>query len=96
MIPTRFSIESISSRLSGEKPLPKPSYYCRMNPEEQALHTIIGEETHEYYRDPKGKLWRKRLSLQERLQKQRMFYDSRVGHAIVGDEWMRMKLPTRR
>lgn len=37
----RSSVDSLSSRLSGEKPLPRPTYYCRMNPEEQSLWSII-------------------------------------------------------
>lgn len=109
----RSSVDSISSRLSGEKPLPRPTYYCQMNPQEQAIWAIIvsntscplqdhcancsqGEEKYEYIRDTKGRVHRHRLTYVERAQRQRAFYDSRVGHAIVGDEWMRMKLPTRR
>jgi len=67
-----------------------------MNPEEQSLWSIIGEEKYEYTRDHKGRLHKHHLSYVERAQRQRQFYDSRVGHAIVGDEWMRMKLPARR
>jgi hypothetical protein len=92
----RSSVDSISSRLSGEKPLPRPIYYCQMNPQEQQIWAIIGEEKYEYVRDSKGRLRKHRLNYVERAQRQRQFYDSRVGHAIVGDEWMRMKLPTRR
>ncbi|KAH9870136.1 hypothetical protein J1614_007058 [Plenodomus biglobosus] len=95
MLSVRTSISSISSRLSGEKPLPKPLYYTKMNPEEQMLHNIIGEEKYEYTRDNKGRIHKHFLSYTKRQQKQRMFYESRVGHAIVGDEWMRMKLPCR-
>ncbi|KAL6705617.1 hypothetical protein ACN47E_006564 [Coniothyrium glycines] len=88
---------SIASRLSGDrKPLPKPFYFRDMNPEEQEIWAIIGEEQYEYVRDRKGNLHKHSLSRQQRQQKQRMFYDSRVGHAIVGDEWMRMQLPTRK
>ncbi|KAF1844343.1 uncharacterized protein K460DRAFT_369212 [Cucurbitaria berberidis CBS 394.84] len=96
MLSTRFSVESLSSRLSGDKPLPKPTYYCKMNPQEQAIHNIIGEEKFEYTRDRKGNIHKRRLSPAQRAQNQRMFYETRVGHAIVGDEWMRMKLPCRR
>ena len=41
MLSTRFSVESLSSRLSGEKPLPKPFYYGKMNPQEQVIWGII-------------------------------------------------------
>lgn len=95
MLSTRLSVTSISSRLSGDKPLPKPLYYCKMNPQEQALHNIIGEQKYEYVRNSKGKFRKHYLSMEERAKKQRMFYETRVGHAIVGDEWMRMKLPAR-
>ncbi|CAA9960965.1 hypothetical protein P3342_006530 [Pyrenophora teres f. teres] len=96
MLSIRSSVDSISSRLSGEKPLPRPSYYCNMNPEEQSLWSIIGEEKYDYVRDKKGRLHRHRLTYAERAQKQRLFFEARVGHAIVGDEWMHMKLPARR
>ncbi|KAF1939922.1 hypothetical protein EJ02DRAFT_351250 [Clathrospora elynae] len=96
MLSIRTSVGSISSRLSGERPLPRPVYYREMNPEEQALWQIIGEEKYEYTRNGKGKLHKQRLSYVQRAQKQRIFYDARVGHAIVGDEWMRMKLPSRK
>lgn len=59
------------------------------------LTAVQGEQKYEYMRDSKGRLHKHRLSYAERAQRQRQFYDSRVGHAIVGDEWMRMKLPTR-
>lgn len=75
--------------------MPKPHYFCKMNPEEQVLWAIIGEQTHEWIRDRKGRSHKRRLTPAQRQAKQRMFYDTRVGHAIVGDEWMRMKLPTR-
>jgi len=125
MLSVRTSITSISTRLSGEKPLPKPLYYTQMNPQEQMLHNIIvrlassplspllsplsplspsspsqrdssqGEQKYEYIVDKKGRVHKRFLSYAERQHKQRMFFDSRVGHAIVGDEWMRMKLPSR-
>ncbi|KAF1829495.1 hypothetical protein BDW02DRAFT_573909 [Decorospora gaudefroyi] len=119
MLSIRKSVDSLSSRLSGEKPLPRPHYYCKMNPEEQVIWAIIvsrtapilpylltykdylltcsqGEEKYEYRCDAKGKVHKRRLSYVQRAQKQREFFDSRVGHAIVGDEWMRMQLPTRK
>ncbi|CAO2652579.1 Nn.00g008620.m01.CDS01 [Neocucurbitaria sp. VM-36] len=96
MLSTRFSVESLSSRLSGDKPLPRPTYYFKMNPQEQVIHNIIGEEKFEYIRDRKGRVHKRFLTHAQRAQKQRMFYETRVGHAIVGDEWMRMKLPARR
>lgn len=95
MLSVRTSITTISSRLSGEKPLPRPLYYTQMNPQEQILHNIIGEEKYEYVLDKKGRVYKRVLSYAERQHRQRMFFESRVGHAIVGDEWMRMKLPSR-
>ena len=41
MLSVRSSVDSIYSRLSGEKPLPKPAYHCNMNPQEQSLWAII-------------------------------------------------------
>jgi hypothetical protein len=41
MLSIRSSIDSISSRLSGEKRLPTPGYYCKMNPQEQNIWRII-------------------------------------------------------
>lgn len=41
MLSVRSSVDSIYSRLSGEKPLPKPAYHCNMNPEEQSLWALI-------------------------------------------------------
>ncbi|KAG9191926.1 hypothetical protein G6011_10660 [Alternaria panax] len=96
MLSVRSSVDSIYSRLSGEKPLPKPAYHCNMNPQEQSLWAIIGEEKYEYARDKKGRVHKRRLNYVQRAQKQRQFFESRVGHAIVGDEWMRMKLPSRK
>ncbi|KAJ4320964.1 hypothetical protein N0V94_003140 [Neodidymelliopsis sp. IMI 364377] len=76
------------------KPAPaKPAYYKQMNPEEQVLWNIIGEETHVSYRNKKGKVRTRRLTREERAHKQRMFFDHRAGKGIVGDDWMRMELP---
>ncbi|KAH7071671.1 hypothetical protein FB567DRAFT_208439 [Paraphoma chrysanthemicola] len=88
-------IARLSERLSGEKPQPKPYYYHRMNPEELAIWEIIGEQEHEWSRDRKGKLRKRRLSYKDRAARQRMFYDSRVGHGVCGDDWMRKELPKR-
>ncbi|KAH8728200.1 hypothetical protein GQ44DRAFT_769718 [Phaeosphaeriaceae sp. PMI808] len=83
-------------RLSGEKPEPKPYYYNRMNPEELSVWLIIGEQKYEWIRDRRGKLRKHRLSPKDRAARQRMFYDTRVGHGVCGDEWMRKSLPRRR
>jgi hypothetical protein len=82
------------------KPAPaKPPYYNYMNPHEQILWALIvspffpahlghaftnvsqGEEREISYIDRKGRIRKRRLSKTER-----------AGQAIVGDEWMRMKL----
>lgn len=103
--------------LSREKPLPKPYYYNRMNPEEMQVWEIIvshtripgwslllatltnypqGETKYEWVRDRKGKLHKRRLTPKDRARLQRMFYDTRVGHGVCGDEWMRKQLPCRK
>ncbi|KAF1914622.1 hypothetical protein BDU57DRAFT_558210 [Ampelomyces quisqualis] len=83
-------------RLSGEKPEPKPYYYDRMNPQELFIWQVIGEQKYEWVRDSKGKLHKRRLTAKDRAIQQRMFYDTRVGHGVCGDDWMRKKLPCRR
>ncbi|OAL04974.1 hypothetical protein IQ06DRAFT_344343 [Phaeosphaeriaceae sp. SRC1lsM3a] len=83
-------------RLSGEKPEPKPYYYNRMNPEELSVWQIIGEEKYEYVRTRKGKLRKRRLTPKDRAARQRMFYDTRVGHGVCGDDWMRKTIPSQR
>ncbi|KAF2034087.1 hypothetical protein EK21DRAFT_57512 [Setomelanomma holmii] len=85
----------ISERLSGDKPVPKPNYWTRMNPEELQIWEIIGETEYEWTRDRKGNLRKRRLSYQDRAAKQRLFYESRVGHGVCGDDWMRKDLPKR-
>jgi len=54
-----------------------------------------GEQKYEWIRDRKGRLRKHRLTPKERAVRQRMWYDHRVGHGIVGDDWMRMDLPKR-
>ncbi|KAF2828163.1 hypothetical protein CC86DRAFT_405166 [Ophiobolus disseminans] len=84
-----------SIRLSAEKREPKPYYYNRMNPQELFVWEIIGEEKHEWRRDRKGRLHKVRLTPKERAARQKLFYDTRVGHGVCGDDWMRKALPKR-
>lgn len=89
----------LSERLSGSyssKPEPKPYYFNRMNPQEAQIWQIIGETKSEWRPTRKGKLREHRLSRKERAQRQRMFYDTRVGHGVCGDDWMRKQLPGQR
>jgi hypothetical protein len=54
-----------------------------------------GEQKYEWIRDRKGKLRKQRLTPKERAIKQRMFYDTRVGRGVCGDDWMRKDIPKR-
>ncbi|KAF2124853.1 hypothetical protein P153DRAFT_390322 [Dothidotthia symphoricarpi CBS 119687] len=73
-------------------PVAKPAYYKAMNPQEQFIWAIIGEQKFSYTRDFKGKLRKRRLSLRERQAAQRLFFETRAGKSIVGDDWMRMEI----
>ncbi|KAL5117945.1 hypothetical protein ACEQ8H_004090 [Pleosporales sp. CAS-2024a] len=86
----------LSERLSFEKPEPKPYYYNRMNPQEMQIWEIIGQQDTEWRRNRRGKLRQHRLSYKERAARQRQFYDTRVGHGVCGDDWMRKALPGQR
>jgi hypothetical protein len=52
-----------------------------------------GEEKYEWVRDRKGKLHKRHLSPKDRAQRQMMFYNTRVGHGVCGDDWLRKQLP---
>jgi hypothetical protein len=64
------------------------------SPETRA-DSLQGETKYEWVRNSKGKLQKRRLSYKERAHMQRQFYDTRVGHGVCGDDWMRKDLPKR-
>ncbi|KAJ4987109.1 hypothetical protein SVAN01_07397 [Stagonosporopsis vannaccii] len=71
----------------------KPFYYTLMNPEERVLWEIIGQEKTKSYFTSSGKIKTRKLSKEERARNQKVFFDTRCGKEIVGDDWMRMELP---
>ncbi|KAH6644495.1 hypothetical protein C7974DRAFT_383664 [Boeremia exigua] len=75
-------------------PPQKPFYYSQMNPEERILWEIIGEEETISYFEKSGKIKTRKLTRQERAYNQKVLFDTRVGHSIVGDDWMRKALPS--
>lgn len=87
MNPEEQSLWAIIVRLPHPIPLPTLSH-----PPEHLTNTTQGEEKITPYLDKRGKWRTRRLSRTERMQRQKLFFDTRVGQAVVGDDWMRMKL----